>query len=654
MVVTFGDNTRALSTNKIIQGLWIGPGLSSLEQLSIRSFLAHGHQYHLYVYNAVDGVPPGTVLQDANEIIRSEKIFKYREHDSYAGFSNYFRYKLLLDKGGWWADLDLVCLKPFDFEDDYVFSSERTAEANGSGESVNIGAIKLPPASDLARYVWEVCQEKDPKRLAWGETGPRLMAEAVARFSLGRYVKSASTFCPLSWGAWKKVLSRESGWRPGDDSYAIHLWNEMWRRDGTDKNQPYDPECLYEQLKTVYLRSSGTKAPGGSSSARITLPSVSAVVLSKNGASRLARCLESIRDSNFADEIVVCVDADTTDDTAQLARRFTDRVHMVRTEGTLETALPKMASLCSGDFVLRVDDDECLAGDWDKESFQLLVSLNSLTHLWVSRRWLTPPGDAFIANSPWFPDLHLRLFVNKPGLIYWPKSVHEHMKVRGQSLVLFDRWINHLNLILKSRAERERRCAEYLTLAPQNAVSRMYLYEEQHVELLPRDAPGVLAAAQLEKARFTPEAPAGYYRIGLEIDFRAGGNAANYTLAGWGMPEKWGTWTIDHEAEVCLPLDAPIGGPATLSMQVRPYMNERHPALHVEVLYRDQVLGRWSFESATRVHRTLMVPGGLIADDSAPLFRFRILDPRSPSEIGESADSRLLGLGFDTLRLDDR
>jgi len=41
----------------------------------------------------------------------------------------------------------------------------------------------------------------------------------------------------------------------GDDaSYAIHLWNEMWRKVSQDKNARYHDGCLYEQLKSKYLR----------------------------------------------------------------------------------------------------------------------------------------------------------------------------------------------------------------------------------------------------------------------------------------------------------------------------------------------------------------------------------------------------------------
>src|SRR5437016_4032991 len=102
-------------SNRIIQGLWIGSELSVMERMSIISFLRNGHEYHLYTYNDLPNVPDRVVVKDANRILPASAIFKYKERPSYAGFANYFRYRLLLEHGGWWADLDVVCLRPFDF-----------------------------------------------------------------------------------------------------------------------------------------------------------------------------------------------------------------------------------------------------------------------------------------------------------------------------------------------------------------------------------------------------------------------------------------------------------------------------------------------------------------------------------------------------------
>jgi len=235
--------------SQIIQGLWIGAELSVMEQLSIASFLSHGHEYHLYVYDDVRNIPAGTVVKDGNEILPAAKIFQYQQNASYAGFSNFFRYKLLLERGGWWSDTDNVCLRPFDFSDDYVFATE----VCDGVEVVSSGIMKSPIASEAMGHAWEICQSKDPAKLKWGETGPRLTAEIVRKYSLGKYLKSHNFFCPLGYQEWQKLLEPQAEESVIANSYCVHLWNEMWRGERQDKNAAYDPSCLYERLKRRYL-----------------------------------------------------------------------------------------------------------------------------------------------------------------------------------------------------------------------------------------------------------------------------------------------------------------------------------------------------------------------------------------------------------------
>ena len=234
--------------NKIIQGLWIGSELSEMERLSISSFLMNGHEYHLYVYDDLKNVPEKVVIKDANEVLPASMIFLYKHSASYAGFANFFRYKLLSERGGWWVDTDVICLKPFDFQEEYVFASEISNDT----QFVNNGIIKSPAASEIMSYAWQICAEKDTEKLGWGETGPRLLTEAVNRFSFERYVKEYRVFCPLGYLEWQKVLDPASDFAIDQATYAVHLWNEMWRRDDKDKNASYHPDCLYEQLKRKY------------------------------------------------------------------------------------------------------------------------------------------------------------------------------------------------------------------------------------------------------------------------------------------------------------------------------------------------------------------------------------------------------------------
>ena len=109
-------------------------------------------------------------------------------------------------------------------------------------------------------YAWGVCQAKDPTRLVWGETGPRLMAAAVKKFALERYRKRHQVFCPVNYEEWRKVLQPGFEILLDDRTYAIHLWNEMWRGAGQDKDAQYPETCLYEKLKRDFLPSASIPA----------------------------------------------------------------------------------------------------------------------------------------------------------------------------------------------------------------------------------------------------------------------------------------------------------------------------------------------------------------------------------------------------------
>jgi len=243
---------RSNVARETIQGLWIGPRLSAMERLCISSFLKHGHPFHLYVYQATEGVPSGATALDANEILPASRIFLYRDIPTYAGFANFFRYKLLLEKGGWFVDADTICLKPFEFAEPFVFSSEG---AGGNG-LVNLAALKVPKGSAVMQFAWDACQGMDVEKLQWTQAGPKLITRAVEEYALQRYVQSPEVFCPVFYPDWERVLDPKAVLPNSPQTHAIHLWNELWRRAGRDKDRQYPRQCLYERLKRRYLGNS--------------------------------------------------------------------------------------------------------------------------------------------------------------------------------------------------------------------------------------------------------------------------------------------------------------------------------------------------------------------------------------------------------------
>jgi len=59
-----------------------------------------------------------------------------------------------------------------------------------------------------------------------------------------------------------------------------------------------------------------------------------------------------------------------------------------------------------------------------------------------------------------------------------------------------------------------------------------------------------------------------FYEPESEVSFRAGGNGSSYTLSDWSTPEPSGTWALNEEAAVCLPLEEPLCSEATLVVMV--------------------------------------------------------------------------------------
>ncbi|WP_313240651.1 glycosyltransferase [Sphingobacterium multivorum] len=240
-----------MPSNRIIQSLWIGDKLSNLERLCILSHLKNGHEFHLYTYSNVKDLPIGTVSKDANEIISESHIFM-DSSNSVASFSDLFRYKLLFDKGGWWVDMDIICLKYYDFDDEYCFATE-----NGSMVDHKIGVnncvIKSPAKAEYLKEILEIvyAELKVKNNIKWGRFGPELITQILKTYDSKEYIKSVGTFCPINWYELDSIFD-DCNYTPDENVYAIHLWGHLWNSKKFDKNGNFHINSIYEKLKRKY------------------------------------------------------------------------------------------------------------------------------------------------------------------------------------------------------------------------------------------------------------------------------------------------------------------------------------------------------------------------------------------------------------------
>jgi Glycosyltransferase sugar-binding region containing DXD motif len=236
-----------------IQSLWIGR-ISTMERLSIQSYISNGHEFHLYAYEPLENLPSGVVLKDANEIMPKEKV-GYFTHLQQA--ADWFRIALLLKRGGWWVDLDSVCLKPFDFPEDYVF-----CEAAAALRFVQNNPIKVPPQADVMKYCFSGIKDmtkEGAEKISFHKIGPELLRRAVSHLRLDKYIQPREVFDPIRWDNIYQVIDPEIQFDLSR-SYAVHFFHAAWNQGCQADKHSISPQtdghypegCLYEQLKRRY------------------------------------------------------------------------------------------------------------------------------------------------------------------------------------------------------------------------------------------------------------------------------------------------------------------------------------------------------------------------------------------------------------------
>ena len=241
-----------------IQMLWVEGPLSSLERLSMASFMRWGHAVHLYIYGQVDNVPEGVTVLDGRLILPEERICRYGPaagpgEGSLALFANIFRYALLERHGGIWSDCDVVCLKPLDdvIAADYVIATEYR-DRGKQALLANNCLLKVPVGSPFIAECNAIAMKADTRKTVWGELGPFMLTAMVRKHGLERVVAPPWRFSPLAWWEASRLVEDAVVQWP-DATLAVHCYNEIWRRAGLDKNARYGEHSPYELLKAKYL-----------------------------------------------------------------------------------------------------------------------------------------------------------------------------------------------------------------------------------------------------------------------------------------------------------------------------------------------------------------------------------------------------------------
>jgi len=222
-----------------------------MERLCINSYLANGHEFHLYAYNEILNVPGGTIMKNANDIIPEREVYVDR-FGGYVNLSNQFRFTMLHELGGWWVDMDTICLKPFDFEEEFVFSSEVIHHRN----RVNNTYMKSQPGAKYLKDCLDFLSVRGHEHIHWGELGITLLSRMIFRNRMEQYIQQPGCFCPVPCYRVDRLIGDPAPVLP-ETSYALHLWHNMWKTLQIDKDAKFPDGSWYETLKNRYVSSPG-------------------------------------------------------------------------------------------------------------------------------------------------------------------------------------------------------------------------------------------------------------------------------------------------------------------------------------------------------------------------------------------------------------
>jgi O-antigen biosynthesis protein len=160
----------------------------------------------------------------------------------------------------------------------------------------------------------------------------------------------------------------------------------------------------------------------------VPVAKISAFVICYNRADVLATCLRALR---FADELIV-VDKSSTDGSNAIAQTYADRVVVVPWTPTVEETRALALSLCQHDWVLFMDDDECLSATAGRRIRAELENPQAAIYEFALRHYILGRHDE---RAYYWPEHHVRLF--RRGAITFRETIHAGITRHASHVVRF-------------------------------------------------------------------------------------------------------------------------------------------------------------------------------------------------------------------------
>ena len=229
--------------------LWVSGELSRLARLSLASFRAQGYRVRLWSYDPqhLEGAEDAAAILPLAEGDRANLSY----------LTSLFRYRVLAEQGGIWADMDVVALTGDPkIEARALIASEkrrpfRHAEPTATGESLTqvtncFMANPVPRAGDLWHLAVDRVAALNAEDRNWENAGPHMLSGLMLRHpDLDMDILPPEAVDPVAWWNVPGYFLEE---RDPPPSPFMHMYATIWTRRGVDAEMPFPHASLAGRL----------------------------------------------------------------------------------------------------------------------------------------------------------------------------------------------------------------------------------------------------------------------------------------------------------------------------------------------------------------------------------------------------------------------
>ena len=123
-------------------------------------------------------------------------------------------------------------------------------------------------------------------------------------------------------------------------------------------------------------------------------------------------------------------------------------------------------------------------------------------------------------------------------------------------------------------------------------------------------------------------------------------HTSSYLSSGFSTPESWGTWSDGNKAEMKFSIDKPKTKYINVILSTSAWITKGHETFKVTASHKNKIISEYFFTKPDLIDWEFSFPAKDLESEKNIIIEFRFTNGTTPLFVGQSADTRTLGLGL--------